>query len=162
MRAAAGLLIMLICSAWGFRRSLLLKRRCALLKELRLLVEQYSIEISCTAPTREELALGSQGEFGRLLRECSGSEPDIRRAWSSAVDRLSGQPGCGSEEISLLLGLGRELGTCSAESQLALLKLYSARFDKLISAAEKKAEQQGRMYRSGGVLAGLGAAVMLL
>lgn len=120
MRVAAGLLILVICSAWGFRRSLLLKRRCTLLRELRLLVEQYSIEISCTAPTLAELAGNSGGEFGR------------------------------------------ELGTCPAESQLALLKLYSARFDKLISAAEKSAEQQGRMYRSGGVLAGLGAAVMLL
>ena len=45
MRVAAGLLILVICSAWGFRRSLLLKRRCTLLRELRLLVEQYSIEI---------------------------------------------------------------------------------------------------------------------
>ena len=133
-----------------------------LLRELRLLVEQYSIEISCTAPTLAELAGNSGGEFGRLLCECSGSETDIRRAWSNAVDRLSAEPGCGGEEVSLLRELGRELGTCPAESQLALLKLYSARFDKLISAAEKSAEQQGRMYRSGGVLAGLGAAVMLL
>ena len=162
MRVAAGLLILVICSAWGFRRSLLLKRRCTLLRELRLLVEQYSIERSCTAPTLAELAGNSGGEFGRLLCECSGSETDIRRAWSNAVDRLSAEPGCGGEEVSLLRELGRELGTCPAESQLALLKLYSARFDKLISAAEKSAEQQGRMYRSGGVLAGLGAAVMLL
>lgn len=125
----------MICSAWGFRRSLLLKRRCTLLRELRLLVEQYSIEISCTAPTLAELAGNSGGEFGRLLCECSGSETDIRRAWSNAVDRLSAEPGCGGEEVSLLRELGRELGTCPAESQLALLKLYSARFDKLISAA---------------------------
>lgn len=162
MRIAAGILIMIICAAWGFRRSLLLKRRCALLRELRLLVEQYSIEIACTAPTLEELAGNSTGEFGRMLRECIGSQPDIRRAWSSAADSFSALPWCGGEEVALLRELGRELGTCSAESQLALLKLYSARFDTLISAAEKKSEQQGRMYRSGGVLAGLGAAVMLL
>ena len=98
MRVAAGLLILVICSAWGFRRSLLLKRRCTLLRELRLLVEQYSIEISCTAPTLAELAGNSGGEFGRLLCECSGSETDIRRAWSNAVDRLSAEPGCGGEE----------------------------------------------------------------
>ena len=55
------------------------------------------------------------------------------------MDRLSAEPGCGGEEVSLLRELGRELGTCPAESQLALLKLYSARFDKLISAAEKSA-----------------------
>jgi len=162
MRAAAGLLILLICSAWGFRRSLLLKRRCALLRELRLMLEQYSIEIACTAPTLPELMQGSQGDFGRLLRECSGAGSDIRAAWSGAVDKLSTLTWCGSEEIQLLKQLGQELGTCSAESQVSLLRLYSAQLDKLISAAEKKSEQQGRMYRSGGVLAGLGAAVMLL
>ncbi len=162
MRAAAGLLILLICSAWGFRRSMLLKRRCALLRELRLTLEQYSIEIACTAPTLPELMRGSQGEFGKLLRECPGNEPDIRAAWSSAVDRLSALAWCGREEVQLLKQLGLELGTCSADSQISLLRLYSAQLDKLISAAEKKSEQQGRMYRSGGVLAGLGAAVMLL
>ena len=32
----------------------------------------------------------------------------------------------------------------------------------LYQQAEKISEQKGRLYRSGGVLAGLGAAVMLL
>ena len=105
---------------------------------------------------------GSQGEFGKLLRECPGNETDIRAAWSSAVDRLSALAWCGREEVQLLKQLGLELGTCSADSQISLLRLYSAQLDKLISAAERKSEQQGRMYRSGGVLAGLGAAVMLL
>lgn len=162
MRTAAALLILLICSAWGFRRSLLMKKRCALLRELRLMTEQYSIEIACTAPTLEELARNSGGEFGRLLRECQGTETDIRAAWSSAVDRLSRYGWCDVEELQMLRELGRELGTCPAESQVSLLKLYSARLETLTAAAEKKSEQQGRMYRSGGVLAGLGAAVMLL
>ena len=96
MRVAAGLLILAICSAWGFRRSLLLKRRCTLLRELRLLVEQYSIEISCTAPTLAELAGNSGGEFGRLLCECCGSESVIRGAGSNAVDWFFGESGgCG-------------------------------------------------------------------
>lgn len=68
MRVAAGLLILVICSAWGFRRSLLLKRRCTLLRELRLLVEQYSIEISCTAPTLAELAGTAAGNSAASVR----------------------------------------------------------------------------------------------
>lgn len=118
MRVAAGLLILVICSAWGFRRSLLLKRRCTLLRELRLLVEQYSIEISCTAPTLAELAGNSGGEFGRLLCECSGSETDIRRAWSNAVDRLSAEPGCGGEEVSLRGNSGGSLGHARLKASL--------------------------------------------
>lgn len=162
MRVAAGLVIMLLCTVWGFRRSLLLKRRCTLIQELRLLVERYSIEIACTAPTLEELARNSEGEFGEILRQRAAECPDIRQAWSDAVSRLTEFSHCGKEEAELLSELGQALGTCPAESQLSLLKLYSARLDRLYEQAEKTAEQRGRLYRSGGVLAGLGAAVILL
>lgn len=162
MRIAAGLVIMLLCTVWGCRRSLLLKRRCALIQELRLLLEHYSIDIACTAPTLEELIKSGQGEFGEILRQCAGDTPDIRQAWSNAVAQLSGLSHCGKEEAELLSELGQALGTCPAESQLSLLKLYSSRLDRLYEQAEKTAEQRGRLYRSGGVLVGLGAAVMLL
>ena len=156
------MVILLVCTLWGCRRSILLKRRCALISGLRLLVEHYSIEIACTAPTLDELARLGQGEFGELLRCYAEEEPDIRQAWSCAVTRLAELPHCGSEEAELMSELGRELGTCPAESQLSLLKLYAARLDMLYQQAEKILEQKGRLYRSGGVLAGLGAAVMLL
>ena len=162
MRLAAGILLLLLSGCWGVRRRLMLKRRCTLLGELRLLLEHYSIEIACTAPTLDELARLGQGEFGELLRCCAEDEPDIRQAWSCAVTRLGELPHCGSEEAELMAELGRELGTCPAESQLSLLKLYAARLDMLYQQAEKISEQKGRLYRSGGVLAGLGAAVMLL
>lgn len=162
MRVAAGLVILLLCSVWGYRGSILLKKRCGLISGLRLLVEHYSIEIACTAPPLDELARTGQGEFGELLRDCAEECGEIRQAWSRAVSRLSELPYCGKEEAELLYDLGRELGTCSAESQLLLLKLYAARLDLLLSQAEKLSEQKGRLYRSGGVLAGLGAAVMLL
>lgn len=162
MRLAAGIVIMLLCTAWGFRSSITLRKRCSLLRELRLLLEHFSIGISCTAPTLEELSKSGQGEFARLLREGLSETPDIRAAWGRAVDRLSEQSCCGKEEAGLLAELGQSLGTCSAESQLSLLKLYSARLDRLLEQAEEAAEKKGRLYRSGGVLAGLGAAVMLL
>ena len=133
MRLAAGLLILLISGGWGLRRRGLLKRRCTLLSELRLLLEQ-----------------------------CSGNTPDIRRAWSEAVERISALPYCQEEEAEILSALGKELGTCSAESVLSLLRLYSARLDRLYEQAEKISDQKGRLYSSGGILAGLAAAVLLL
>lgn len=162
MRVAAGLLMILIAGGWGLRRRGILRRRCKLLAELRLLLEQYSIEIACTAPTLEQLAGEGRGEFGAILKECAGNTPDIRRAWSAAVERLSALPYCRSEEAEILSALGRELGTCPAESGLSLLRLYSARLDRLYEQAEKTSEQKGRLYSSGGILAGLAAAVLLL
>lgn len=162
MRTAAGIVIMLLCTAWGFRSSITLRKRCSLLRELRLLLEHFSIGISCTAPTLAELAGQGQGEFAELLRQELSETPDIRVSWGRAVERLAGQSHCGKEEAALLAELGKSLGTCPAESQISLLKLYSARLDRLLAQAEEAAEKKGRLYRSGGVLAGLGAAVMLL
>ncbi|MGN1340167.1 MAG: stage III sporulation protein AB [Oscillospiraceae bacterium] len=162
MRVAAGLVILLLCTLWGCRKSLMLKRRCGLISDLRLLLEHYFIGISCTAPTLDELIRTGQGEFGEILRRCAEENSDIRAAWKCAVGQLSELPHCGKEEAELMSELGRELGTCPAESQLSLLKLYSGRLDMLFQQAEKLSEQKGRLYRSGGVLAGLGAAVLLL
>ena len=162
MRAAAGLLLLLLLSGWGIRRSQCLKKRCRLLKELRLTLEQYSIALSSIAPTLEELSRDTPGEFGGLLRDALARTADIRSAWQEAAGVLSGQSYCHEEEAEMLRELGQSLGTCPADSQLSLLRLYSARLDKLSEQAEKTAEQKGRLYRSGGILAGLGAAVLLL
>lgn len=162
MKLAAGLLILLICGGWGVSLRMNLKRRCTLLRELRLMLEQYSIKIACTAPTLEQLAAEGQGEFGELLRNCAAEAPDIRIAWSQAVKRLSALPYCGKEETAVLAELGTALGTCPAESEISLLRLQSAELDRLITQAEKISEQKGRLYSSGGILAGLAAAVLLL
>lgn len=162
MRTAAGLIVLLLFSVWGLRRRAMLKRRCGLIGELRLMLEHYSIEIACTAPTLEQLAAGTCGEFGERLRTCAAEEPDIRRAWSSAVQQLSELPHCRKDEVELLSELGRSLGTCPAESEVALLRLYSEKLDRLYDQSEKDSDRRGRLYSSGGVLAGLAAAVLLL
>lgn len=162
MKLAAGLIILLICGGWGISRRMNLRRRCALLRELRLMLEQYSIKIACTAPTLEQLAAEGQGEFSGILRQCLAETPDIRSAWSQAVKQLSALPYCGNEESTVLSELGASIGTCPAESELSLLRLQSAELDRLITQAEKISEQKGRLYSSGGILAGLAAAVLLL
>lgn len=162
MRVAAGFIIMLICSLCGMHSSIQLHKRCVLLREIRLLLEHFSIGIACTAPTLEELAGQAQGKFAELLRNCLSENVDFRSAWADAVEQFSQKYPCGSEETELLRELGMLLGTSSAESQLSLLKLYSAQLEKLQEQAEEAAEKKGRLYRSGGVLAGLAAVVLLL
>lgn len=162
MKLAAGLIILVICGGWGISRRANLKRRCVLLRELRLMLEQYSIRIACTAPTLEQLAADGQGEFSVILRKCMEGNTDIRSAWTQAVKQLSALPHCGKEEAAVLAELGNSLGTCPAESEISLLRLQSAELDRLITQAEKISEQKGRLYSSGGILAGLAAAVLLL
>lgn len=162
MRAAAGVIVLVVLGGWGLYRSRLLKRRCVLISELRLLLMQYSIEIKYTAPTLYQLAERGRGEFADILRECLVGEDNIRRAWESAAEKLSRLPYCRKEEAEIMAAVGRELGTVPAESALSLLQLYSARLDRLFEQAEQTFARKGKLYSSGGILAGLAAAVLVI
>lgn len=147
---------------WGISRSTRLRKRAQLLSELRQLITEFSVAIRCTAPTLDELAEGCGGVFGELLRAARNECPDIRSAWTNAVQQLGSCNFCGKDESAILTELGRELGTCSAEGQLALLELHQSRLDKLSQEAEDAAKSKGKLFRSVGALLGAGAAVLMI
>ena len=151
-----------VCTAEGMRRSALLKQREQLLAELSAMLCGFAIEIRCTAPTLSELCSAATGVFANLLRECKDGSRDIREAWENACGRLSALPCSGREETALLRELGASLGKSDAQGQLALIELYRERLAQCEKQASQELLQKGRLYRSLGVLCGLGAAVMVL
>ena len=157
---AAGAFV--LCLLWGTERSTQLKKRAQLLSELKQMTIQFSVAISCTAPPLDELILHCGGVFGQLLRQKLERYPDVRSAWQEAVAQLSECRFCGSGETELLMQLGKDLGTCPANGQLALLELYSEQLSKLLEEAERDTASKGKLFRSVGTLTGLGAAILIL
>ncbi len=149
-------------AVWGVCKSSTFHKRAQLISELKRLTTEFSIAIRCTAPTLDELARDCSGIFGELLRSEMQKCPDIRCAWQNAVQRLSVCGFCGKEETAVLSELGRELGTCSAEGQLAMLELHRCRLDKLSAEADECAKSKGKLFRSVGALLGAGAAVLII
>ena len=149
-------------TVWGIHKSSELHKRARLLAELKQLITEFSVAIRCTAPTLDELADSCSGIFGELLRSARQECSDIRNAWSVAAERLSACGFCGKDEAAILSVLGRELGTCSAEGQLALLELQRNRMDKLSIEADDCAKSKGKLLRSVGALLGAGAAILII
>ncbi len=162
MRLISAAAVFAVCTVVGFMKGAALRRRVQLLTELRRMVTELAVAIRCTAPTLDELAEDCCGVFGELLRHERRSAPDLPTAWELASQRLGECAFCGAEERSLLLTLGRELGTCSAEGQLRLLELHNERLTRLLSEAEESSRSKGKLFRSVGALLGAGAAVMIV
>lgn len=146
----------------GFLKSLHLKKRVQLLSELRQLTSEFSVSIGYIAPTLDELADSCGGIFGQLLQQQRQHCPDIRAAWSKAVQQLSEYTFCEKQEAELLCDLGKRLGTCDANGQLSILKMYNEKFTVLCTQAEEIAATKGKMFRSVGTLAGAGAAILII
>ena len=79
--------------------------------------------------------------------------------------RRCGRPpwtGTGGSAPSRLRECGGILGGSDWETQTAALSLLSERLDGLIASARERAEKEGRMYRSLGLLSGLLLAILAL
>ncbi len=162
MRLLIAAAAFLIGTVWGIGKSNSFLKRAKLISQLKQIITEFSVAIRCTAPTLDELADNCSGVFGELLRAARQECSDIRAAWQNAVQQLSLCSFCGKEETAILSELGRELGTCSAEGQLALLELHRCRLDKLSLEADDSARSKGKLFRSVGALLGAGAAVLII
>lgn len=162
MRIFIALAAFALCFAVGTRKSLLLKRRVTLLEELVRLLNEFAIEIRCTAPTLDELCGQARGSFAEMLRECREESTDIKSAWEKACGQLSQLSCCGTEEYEIMLSLGQSLGTCDVQGQLSLLELHSEKLSSVRQAAADEYARKGKLMRSVGALCGIGAAILIV
>ena len=121
----------------------------------------FAIEIRCSAPTLDELCERARGRFAELLRERRSICEDFHTAWEQACGSLT-QNGFGEEEAELLRELGKSLGTSDAAGQLKLLELNEERIAALYSSAEADYAAKGKLFRSVGMLCGIGAAILII
>lgn len=147
------------CFAAGLYKSFLLKRRAVVLEELCRMVKSFSVEIRYTAPTLDELCGKSEGVFAEILNECR-KDSDIHAAWDSACAILSKKPYCSREEAELLRNLGSSLGASDIAGQLSILEMYSEKLSDISRTASEEAAGKGKLFRSVGMLCGIGAAVI--
>lgn len=157
MRLLAAIIVFILCAAEGWRRRLLLKNRAALLTDVLLMLNNFSVEINCRALTPDELIRNAGGRFAEMVRDKRGELPDIRAAWEAACADLPK-----SRERELLGELGRSLGTSDKAGQLRLMELYCAEFAQLKDEAEIGYRKKGEAISRMGLLCGAAAAVLIL
>ena len=82
-------------------------------------------------------------------------------AWQHSLDCCKGL--ClDSGDRSLLAELGGSLGTSDVEGQLETIRLFETRLSLRLDGARELQKTKGKLYRSLGVLSGLGLVVLLI
>lgn len=161
---AGGLAVILL----GNSMAASLKEDVRLLHCIRKLFLRIERELAVRRlPTGQLLRELSEGEDFRSLpflcevrRQFTGQE-SLAVVWHRA---LAGQRNLLRlpEASELLRECGGILGGSSWDSQIAAISLLRERLDLLIEAAQQRAEKEGRLWRSLGVLGALLLAVLVI
>jgi stage III sporulation protein AB len=158
MRLILAIFCLLAGTVFGLYRSAELKRRERLLAEIIQLLENMAVQIRYRALPLSELFNELQGsEFlERVGANCV--RPKWREAWNAAAADFPEL----IEERDILVSIGNSLGSSDTAGQVAMLELNKELLTSRLAEASDTATKKGAMYRSVGVLAGLGLAIIIV
>lgn len=158
LRLIAAFIALACCAAEGYRRSARLKIRVESLGEIERMLNDFAIEIRCSALTVDELMRRADGHFAELFARCRENSENAKSAWEAACGLLPQK----DKETALLRELGCSLGTSDRAGQLQLLELYSERISDLRAAAESDCLRKAQAVQRVGILCGIAVAVLII
>lgn len=163
MRIVLAIFFIIAGTAAGLYRSAELKKREILLAELLRLLEKMSAQIRYRAlPLGDlftELDSAGGGKFINKVAEYANNGVNRRGAWNEAVCDF-GELDPGDREI--LLSVGNSLGGSDIAGQLSMLELSGELLAVRQREAAETSSRKGAVYRSVGLLAGLGLAIIVI
>ena len=160
MRVALAIFFITAGTAAGLYRSAELKKREALLSEIIRLLEKMAVQIRYRAlPLGELFAEVNAGRFIEKVNRYNGSGVNWRGAWNEAVCDFSELT---AEDREILLAVGNSLGQSDAEGQISMLEQERQLLCAHLKEAAESSAKKGAMYRSVGLLAGLGLAIIVI
>ena len=149
----------------GLWKAARLSSRTQLLDEAVRLTRRAAEEIRFSAaPTQVWLrALTQSGEFRRLtfLRAAATCSPfDFHAVWRRETAHLPAE--LSDRDVQLVRQFGESLGTSDIAGQLALCEECGRRLEEQREEARAQQREKSRLYGSLGLLAGLGAALLVV
>lgn len=148
----------------GMYQSFKLKRREEYLIEILQLIEEISVHIRYKMLPVEQLIVEISGGKINFINNVSYvlekyKNNNWRHAWETAANEATELNG---EDRGLLISVGKQLGNSDLSGQLAMLELNKTLFTVRLSEAAAENSKKAKMYRSVGLLAGIGAATMII
>lgn len=111
--------------------------------------------------------LANEDEFSAFsfLNDCESklkSNANIALVWKSSVVGSADRLHLDKSDLRLLISIGEILGSSDSHSQAEEFGLLSGFIGKNLESASAAYSSYGRLYRSLGVLCGIGAAIVLI
>lgn len=156
-------------SAVGFKYASALSQRVKQLEKcismVHMMISQLQYSLCPTMELLEQLIAMEEFQSFYFLNRCkslfSKSVP-FTTSWRTAIMSHSDNLQLQADDKKLLLKLGDILGSMDSENQVHELTLIKNSFESRLSEAQQNREKYGKLYRSLGVLAGVGISIFML
>lgn len=150
------------CGYLGFRMNMTLKIRVKSLADIAASLEMLESEINFSVNKLKKafFRIDRNGFFTSAAEYME--ENGIKKAWEKAVNENKSRLCLTDADCEILLTLGSSIGRTDTEDQLKNIGYAKT----MITMQEKQAQsdygRMGKLYRSGGILAGLMLVIILI
>ena len=150
------------CAYFGIRLSTSLKKRAESLGDIRASLELLESEINFSVNKLKKafIRIDRNGLFTLAAENLDGN--GAKKAWTDALDTMQSKLCLSGADVDVLKMFGQNIGKTDTDDQLKNIRYIKT----LIAEQEKQARAEygrfGRLYRSGGVLAGLLVVIVLI
>lgn len=153
----------------GLNMSASLSKRVSELEASLVLLEKMQTYLRYEQTPTDELIekLATLELFGslRFLTECRrdmGKGTPFPQAWRAGVNRAKGAMHLSDKDLEAVRGISQIIGMSDAQGQISALDVTQDMLRDSLQEARQKKDTYGRLYRSLGVLSGVGIGIFLL
>lgn len=145
------------------------KNRVKELKELKVILNMIETKIKFTQQPLIEIfkEIVSSEKKNRsvniIFKEVSQSidNQPFEQAWSEAITKTREKLDLSDEDINIIEGMGKTLGTTDIEGQVKEIEIIKEFIDSQIEKAEEERKKNEKMYKMLGGIAGIGIVIIL-
>ena len=87
-------------------------------------------------------------------------DKNLHRNWENTINKI--ESNLNNEKKKILIDMGKILGTTDVEGQVSNIKIANSFIDKQIENAEKEKEKNVKLFRTLGIVSGLGIIIILI
>ena len=168
-RLIGGILAIILCSFAGIFQSRKLSFRVTELEEAILLCRKAKTYLAYeNTDTRELIRKLSEEEglshlkFLPAVFESMKEGQPFPKAWKRGIERGKNSTNLTQGDVRVLMMFSDVIGKSDRNSQIGGIELIEQLFSQAIDAAKRIREEKGVLYRSLGILGGIGLAVLFL
>lgn len=145
------------------------KNRVKQLKEIKVILNMIETKIKFTQQPLTEIfkEIVSTEKKNRsvniIFKEASQNieNKSFEQAWSEAIAKTKEKLDLSEEDINIIEGMGKTLGTTDIEGQVKEIEIVKEFIDSQIQKAEEERKKNEKMYKMLGGIAGIGIVIIL-
>ncbi len=150
----------------GMYKSNFLKDRVICLQQILVMIEKMQTYIKYerlqTSGIIKNLINDNNLSHLYFLNDIDINKKNLPKEWEKAVDKNKAKMNLNKNDVTLLLRIGQILGASDVQTQISQFETVNILTMDYIKEAQKNYNENGKLYRSLGVLGGVFVAILFV